>query len=309
MADPKVKKTCFIAMPITTRPDEAVRYGGDQNHWIHVMGSLFEKAIEQAGFEPIRPKVIGASLIHGEIIRNLSTADLVLVDLSSHNPNVFFELGVRTSINRPISLVRDEHTELPFDIAGINAHQYDSRLPVWENDRQQAELAKHIRESFESCNGENPLWKQFGLSITASEPNAGESPYEAKIDLLVNEFQTMKNQIGQNRRLLGEATDLADPEARDYFYGTPARAFSDALHNEIGIRQRRPLMSTMETPTVVHAYLRPPLSDEDEARIHKLAARHGVNVTVYSTHSDFDAKAWELSDPRGTSNSSATEFD
>lgn len=308
MAVPKVKPKCFIAMPITTRPDEAIRYGGDQNHWIHVMGSLFEKAIEQAGFEPIRPKVIGASLIHGEIIRNLSTADLVLVDLSSHNPNVFFELGVRTSINRPIALVRDEHTELPFDIAGINAHQYDSKLPVWENDRQQAELAKHIRESFQSCEGENPLWKQFGLSITASEPNAGESPYEAKIDLLLNEFQRMKGRIDRDSRLRGERADVVEPEARSYLRDTPARVFLDAFSEKTGI-QNHPYIAMIDDPMAVSIYLRPPVSDETAAYIYGLAKRQGVNVTLYKTDAEFDAMAWELNEPQGAPNAKSTEFD
>jgi hypothetical protein len=195
MAESGEELTCFMAMPITTHPDHAKVYGGDQEHWEHVMSTLFEKAIKQAGFKPIRPAADGANLIHGLIIQNLSSADLVLVDLSTHNPNVFFELGVRTSIDRPIALVRDEHTTLPFDISGINAYRYDSNLLAWELDRAQEDLAAHIRSSYESCDGHNPLWRKFGLTIKASEPDANESPLEAKVDLIAGHLAQIQNKL------------------------------------------------------------------------------------------------------------------
>jgi hypothetical protein len=182
-------------MPITTHPDHAKLYGDDQDHWDHVMTTLLVKAIEQAGFQPITPAADGANLIHGLIIQNLSEADLVLVDLSTHNPNVFFELGVRTSIDRPIALIRDEHTSLPFDISGINAYQYDSSLLAWELDRQQEDLAKHIKASYASCDGRNPLWRKFGLTIKASEPDANETPLEAKVDLISGQIAQMQGRL------------------------------------------------------------------------------------------------------------------
>ena len=42
----------------------------------------------------------GADLIHAQIVKNLQFADVVLCDVSTHNPNVFFELGIRTALNR-----------------------------------------------------------------------------------------------------------------------------------------------------------------------------------------------------------------
>jgi len=193
------KPTCFIAMPITTHPAEAELYG-DVGHWEHVMEALFVKAIEAAGFAPIRPVAVGAHLIHGQIIHHLSRADLVLCDLSSHNPNVFFELGVRTSINLPVALVRDTHTALPFDLSGINTYEYKPELRGWEIEEEQRKLTDHIRDSAASCNGTNPMWKQFGLTIRAEEPNAQESPLEAKIDLMGARMVALQNEVRSVRR-------------------------------------------------------------------------------------------------------------
>ena len=193
--DPRARPICFIAMPLTTRSAEADLYG-DKDHWSHVMDSLFVRAIEHAGFEAVRPVAQGSHLIHGMIIDHLSRADLVLCDLSSHNPNVFFELGVRTSLNLPIALVRDEHTDLPFDTSGINTHAYSSALRGWEIEAEVERLTAHIADSARSCAGENPLWRQFGLSIRAREPDAKESPLEAKVDLLVDSMSDMQKRLG-----------------------------------------------------------------------------------------------------------------
>jgi hypothetical protein len=226
-----------MAMPITTRDEDVDRYGGDDDHWSHVMTSLFEKAIESAGFTPIKPVAQGSHLIHGLIIKHLSTADLVVVDLSSHNPNVFFELGVRTSLNLPIALVRDEQTSLPFDTSGINTHTYDSSLRGWEIEAQQESLAQHIRDSHDSCGGQNPLWRQFGLTIRATEPDANESPLEAKVDLLTQQLVSMQDRLEYERANAREealravaSASWSDLQARDPKRSAPVDLFAGALH-------------------------------------------------------------------------------
>jgi hypothetical protein len=116
-------------MPLSTASEALPRYGNDDAHFVHVLEHLFVPAVEQAGFEAVRPTMFGADLIHAEIIKNLETADLVLCDASGYNPNVFFELGIRTALDRPVALVRDSITErLPFDTSIINTHTYDASL-------------------------------------------------------------------------------------------------------------------------------------------------------------------------------------
>lgn len=212
MPDPDKKPTCFIAMPITTHEHEIERYNGDAAHWHHVMETIFVKAIEAAGFEAIRPVTSGSHMIHGQIIRHLSTADLVLCDLSAHNPNVFFELGVRTSLNLPIALVRDEHTDLPFDTSGINTHTYSSTLHGWEIEAQIADLTKHLHACVESSAGANPLWKHFGLTITAAEPASQTTSSDAKIELIWEGMNDLRKQLegeraDRKRRLVVESAN------------------------------------------------------------------------------------------------------
>ncbi len=108
---------CFIIMPITTPELFVPLYSGDKLHFHHVLEHLFIPALEKNKFNPIRPIAEGSDVIHAEIIKNLEKADLVLCDASCLNPNVFYELGIRTALDKPVCIVKDEITQkIPFDI-------------------------------------------------------------------------------------------------------------------------------------------------------------------------------------------------
>ena len=114
--------TCFVAMPVTTPGNYAEKLR-DTGHFLHVLDHLFSPALTKAGYRVMPPTSRGAQLIHAEIIRNLEQAYLVLCDLSGLNANVFFELGIRTSLDRSLVLVKDNMTErIPFDLNAINTH-------------------------------------------------------------------------------------------------------------------------------------------------------------------------------------------
>src|ERR1700683_3403294 len=109
-------------MPVTTSETWVQRYN-DSEHFKHVLDHLFTPALTSVNYEAIPPTASGSDLIHAEIIRNLEECDLVLCDISTLNPNVFFELGIRTSLDRPVVLVRDNFTmKIPFDTGSINTY-------------------------------------------------------------------------------------------------------------------------------------------------------------------------------------------
>ena len=125
-------KKRFIIMPVSTPPEFVSDYKDDSEHFLHVMEHLFIPAIKEAGFEPIRPITQGSDIIHGHIISSLESSDLVLCDMSTKNPNVFFELGIRTALNKPICLVKDPFLKkVPFDTAPINYHEYSPDFRKW----------------------------------------------------------------------------------------------------------------------------------------------------------------------------------
>jgi hypothetical protein len=187
-------KACFVIMPISTPSQAADTYKGDQEHFRHVLDHLFIPSIKAAGFEPIPPKATGSDLIQAEIIKNLSQADLVLCDMSNLNPNVFFEFGIRTALDKPVALVVDDKTmQIPFDTSIIQFHRYRGALDVWHIEEEIKQLVEHLRTSCERSNNRNSLWKYFGIALAGTfKPE--EATVADKLDLVLSEVTALKAQ-------------------------------------------------------------------------------------------------------------------
>lgn len=56
-------------------------------------------------------------------------SDLVIADLSTLNPNVFYEIGLRHMLGKAIIHVADENTKLPFDVSSFRTVIYDIHEP------------------------------------------------------------------------------------------------------------------------------------------------------------------------------------
>ena len=49
----------------------------------------------------------------------MADADLVVADLTDHNPNVFYELAIRHALQLPLVQLIDSAQDLPFDIKAM----------------------------------------------------------------------------------------------------------------------------------------------------------------------------------------------
>ena len=186
-------KTCFVIMPISTPLDSLELYNQDVDHFLHVLDCLFIPAIEASNLQPILPLVAGSDVIHGEIIKNLSSADLVLCDMSQLNANVFFEFGIRTALNKPVALVTDDATpKIPFDTGIVNYHRYNSSLQGWLIKSEIGRLSEHINKTLASEPERNSLWKYFGISHSGFLSTEQATP-DDKLSLLIGKVEAMEN--------------------------------------------------------------------------------------------------------------------
>jgi hypothetical protein len=180
-------------MPITTPEHLLLVYGGDAEHFAHVLEFLFTPALQRLGYEVLPPAVSGSDVIHAEVIRRLETADLVLCDLSTLNSNVFFELGIRTALDKPVCLVKDRCTvAIPFDTTIVNHWTYDHALSPWTLPNEIIGLHTHLTRSLNTSTGRNSMWKLFGLTMRASQslPTEGDA---GKIDAILQLLQNLRN--------------------------------------------------------------------------------------------------------------------
>jgi hypothetical protein len=184
--------SCFVIMPITMPPALVERYGGDEDHFLHVFEFLFTPALAAAGYDVVSPVASGSDLIQAEIIRNLDEADIALCDMTSLNANVFFELGIRTALNKPVATVRDTFTErIPFDHSMVNCHEYRWEMDAWVVREEIPRLAAHVRACVERGGETNTLWKRLGIEATAQVGSAGTSD-EDKFDYIIRQIDDLR---------------------------------------------------------------------------------------------------------------------
>ena len=60
-----------------------------------------------------------------------NTAKVLVAELTSRNPNVFYELGVAHALKKPVVLVSAHETDVPFDLLHIRVIYYDVNDPFW----------------------------------------------------------------------------------------------------------------------------------------------------------------------------------
>ncbi|WP_417378333.1 hypothetical protein [Gimesia sp.] len=195
------KPDCFIIMPISTPEDCYEQYKGDEDHFRHVLECLFIPAVKKAGYKPVVPESTGSEVIHAEIIAKLTNCEMVLCDMSILNANVFFELGVRTSLNKPVTyIVDDKTTKLPFDVLPIQRNEYKSALNVWEIKEEIEKVSAHIIETKEKSKNQNALWKIFKILDTA-EFDPKDVTDEDRFDILYRKLDTLESKIKKKDEL------------------------------------------------------------------------------------------------------------
>lgn len=137
-------KECFVIMPIGDKE------GYSKGHFKRVYEDIFKPAIEKAGFRPYRADDSNAShLIQSDIIKKIIETPMAICDLSTRNPNVLFELGIRQAFDKPVVLVQEIGTERIFDISSINTYDYKKERIYHEVLKDQEKICNMIKDTFE----------------------------------------------------------------------------------------------------------------------------------------------------------------
>ena len=128
-------KKCFVVTPIGGEGSDT-RKRADQ-----VFKYIIGPTCKICGFEAIRVDQINqADSITQTIIDMLGSAELVIADMTGHNPNAFYEMGYRACTGRPMINLKQKGESIPFDIANIRAFDYDlSDLDSVEEVKQRLE--------------------------------------------------------------------------------------------------------------------------------------------------------------------------
>lgn len=152
----RFESICFYVTPIGEDGSE------QRKHADLFLGSIIEPALESLGLKVIRADTIEKpGTITRQIIEYLLKARLVIVDLSYHNPNVFYELAIRHSARLPVVQVIRASDRIPFDLSQIRTIKIDTSdiyTLVPRLDIYRAEIANQVRRALDDPDSvDNPI--------------------------------------------------------------------------------------------------------------------------------------------------------
>lgn len=121
---PSEVKTCFVVMGFGEKTDYSTgRVLNLDATYKHVI----RPAVQEAGLKCIRAdEIVHAGVIDVPMYKQLLTADVVIADLSTYNPNAFYELGVRHAL-RPFTtiVISENQLKYPFDVNHTAIRTYE----------------------------------------------------------------------------------------------------------------------------------------------------------------------------------------
>lgn len=165
-----------------------------EKHFNRVYEHLIIPACENAGFIPVRADdVIKTNYIALDVIKKIIESDMVLCDLSSQNPNVLYELGIRQAFNKPVTLIKDRSTKRIFDIQGFRDFEYDETLRVDNVQNDIEKLSQIIVSTYdEDVENVNSLVSLLSLNPAKIE-NKTEMSGETK--LILNSLSNIEKRL------------------------------------------------------------------------------------------------------------------
>jgi hypothetical protein len=144
------KPTCFVIAPIGDK-DSDIRKRSDK-----ALKHIFKRALADK-YSVIRADdITEPGMITSQVLQAVQDSDLVLADLTGHNPNVFYELAVRHAIEKPIIHLIERPWKIPFDVGGFRTIDFDLTDPD-SIESAVEELRKQAAQAAAGKWGETPV--------------------------------------------------------------------------------------------------------------------------------------------------------
>lgn len=174
MANGDRRRTCFIIMPFGEKED----LDGQDIDFDDIYRFFFKKAIEDLGIECVRcDEIEEAGSIHDKMFEHIYQADIVVVDITTSNANVFYELGVRHALAKGVTvLIRRKGTTIPFNIQGLQVVEYD-QARFGSIERAKARIHQIIKNGLDLRLNDSPVHGILDLNIEPEGKPLGETKF------------------------------------------------------------------------------------------------------------------------------------
>lgn len=192
-------KSAFIVRAFGVKHDAR----GKEIDFDRVQQDLIEPAMQRAGLRgDTTAEIARAGNIRADMFELLAKADLAIADVSIHNANVFYELGVRQALrDKRTFLIRCQVDEITFDLKTDRYLTYDRTCPEMAVDS----LAVGLAETLAGSAVDSPIFQM----VPQLEPQDW-----TRLMTLPPDFRE-EVEIAAGDRRLGDL-ELLSVEARDF---------------------------------------------------------------------------------------------
>lgn len=162
---------------------------------------IIKQAVESIDIRCIRCDEIEESgWIHGDMFNQILEADVSVVDITSLNANVFYELGIRHSLARSVTvLIRKKGTYAPFNIQGLRIIEYDP-LDLASADKAKHQIVRFIQNGLRYKSVDSPLHQALENRISIEKHSE-----------TILETEYLQYQVIENSKYIGLVTgDIRD---------------------------------------------------------------------------------------------------
>ena len=153
---------CFVIMPFGEKAD----VDGKILDFDKIYNYLIKKSVESLNIKCIRcDEIDEAGWIHSKMFEQIYESDIAVVDITSLNPNVFYELGVRHALAKSVTvLIRRKGTKIPFNITGFQVIEYDPE-DIANVDETKKKISDFIRNGLKLQKKDSPVHEVLDLKI------------------------------------------------------------------------------------------------------------------------------------------------
>lgn len=179
--------TCGLIMPIATNDV------GTAEHWSQVR-TIIEDALKNTD---LKVQMVSESdevnVIHHNIVTNIFSNDIVICDVSSRNPNVMFELGMRLTFDKPVVIIKDRETPFSFDVGNIQHLEYPRSLNYIEIQKFQDDLKTKTLATLTVSKGKgySPFLSHYKIKHLAKI----DTEEVGREDFIISSLNEMKSEI------------------------------------------------------------------------------------------------------------------
>jgi nucleoside 2-deoxyribosyltransferase len=168
--------------------------------------------------------------ITAAIVRSILDARVVIADLTGHNPNVFYELGVAHSFGKPVVMLNDSTEHQPFDVHNERAIALGAPVRITLTDATRVKKQLRATLNIVLSKGHEPASvvsdvarKRQLAQLESKDPRASQ------IDSLVSQFETLASRLRSLERgalITGSGGGPIGLLSSSSIYGTPITGYN-----------------------------------------------------------------------------------